>query len=1419
MFQIKAFSVMITAIVLLSASLGEAKQCCGLPRDMVRLPGHVLAARVKVTAVELNDAPTRAREEAQPLLLTIVLKRTDQRGFDRYLHDVYDSRSALFGRFLTPEGVSDRFGPSVQTYDRVRDYLRSKGFALVAGSADRLTLTIRATRARVERAFGLHIRDYETAGRRFFANDADPMIPARLAGDIQGLTGLSNLAIPRKAAQSLPVLIAEQEIRTAIELDSLAAQTEAKASIQELLEIAKLNLSDEAYAEFEASMRVIGPTQAAAEETIEEVIEEAHERRILNSHPAVVAQAATAVGKGETIGISSFSSIRLSDVADYLAVANLPSSLLNQVSQVGVDGGAPLTADQSDALLAINTILGLAPGAKIVVYHAPSGGPGTSFQALFNKMIDDHVDIITNSFGYCEDQSTLADVETIDAILASAAASGISVFNATGDAGSACSDGSSKTISVPADSPHATAVGGTTPVVGPGVTYQGEKWFNGSTGSVPVGPSGFGVSSFFPKPSYQSQISESVRSVPDVVDFADPSVAPSLCEADAGGCPTGLTYGGTSLSTPQWAAYAAIFNQILGRRLGFLNPHLYSFVGTKSFHSPASMGTDAFHVGLGSANLDLLYLALAGLTQGPPSGSVSTLAASSSVPRAPFFGSVPADGTSNGVIVVRLQDAKENLVAGKTITLSAIGISHATITPLSAVSSPNDGSATFTVRDATVENVTFSATDKTDGVKLTQTATVNFTGPPAAGAILEAFPASVAADGSSNAVLAVTLKDSLGRPAPGKLINISQGGGHSVIAGPIPSLTDASGQVVFNAVDQVAENITYSAVDVTDGNLPFPNTGTVSFTGGPGNGCGNSPPPAAPGFQVSPYATGFFTENVFFGNIRFGGCWGAYGMAFDADGNLYVADFPTGNIYKIPPGGGKADSSTLVTKTPLGPTLASLVIDKEGNLFGTRDATTSNFTTGAVFKIDSSTGKIAQTVASGLTCPSALAVDPISGDLFADDSCTGSGSDNPALWRISGQDTATPRTTVYAMFPGTPNVNISFAPSGTIYAWALTGHGFGVPRVAQISGTNGPATPTVTLLPEFQLAALGMLADGTQVNGDAQTLFFNPFDATTNTSLGIGTADLTTNPPSPGVTLATGGGANNLILGPDGCVYAAQGDGVFKITDDRGSCEYASSVQPPSLVLSPPSLATNPAQGTSESFTASFHYVTVPADRSVSLTVLGANTQVLFGKTDAAGQANFSYAGTFSGTDLLVASASVGTQTLISNFAQVTWVGGPHATFCSVNLSPSSGTVDKASSLRASLFDISVKPPVAIPGTQLQFTLDGNSCTGVTDANGDASCSLKPNRPGITPLTATFAGDSSYTGSSASTAFTVLGPPTFVPTFTPVKTNTPIPTRTPAKTKTPTPTHTPIPTHTPGRTPIKKPTSTPCQVGPVGSSC
>ncbi|HZY60110.1 MAG TPA: protease pro-enzyme activation domain-containing protein, partial [Candidatus Binataceae bacterium] len=691
------------------------------PERMVRLPGHVLAALARAKPVPPADERTRIAE-TQPLLLTVVLKRDQQAEFDRYLRSVYDPHSAVFHHFLAPQQVSDRFGPSREAYQAVLHYLKANGFSLVQGSENRLTLTMRGKRTQAERALGVHIRDFEEDGRRFFANDKEPSVPSEVGESIQAVAGLSNHATPE--ASGIPDLPVGQEL-SAEEIEAILADLEnLDAELTALESNLKLQLDNVAYAIAKAAATGGGAGAGGV------------------SQPQ-------ALGAGQKIGLLAFSSFRPGDVADWLALSGSPATLLGQVSQVDVGGGAPLGPDENDVLVGITSILALAPGAQVVVYDGPLASPATSFQALLNRMINDHVNIISNSFSYCEDQTTQADAQSIDAILATAAASGISVFNATGDSGSTCQDGSANTVSVPADSPHATAVGGTSPTVGPGFTYAGESWWNRRSGIPPTGQGGFGTSGFFARPGYQTGLnSGATRSIPDVVAFADPQYGAIICQADRGGCPSGV-FGGTSLATPVWAAIAGILNQTIGHRLGFLNPLLYPLAATGGFHSAAGMGSDFAHVGLGSPNVNLLELALAGVTPGPPDAAVSLVGAFSANALVPFFGAVPADGSTPGIIIATLLDANSNIIGGKTIALSAAPGSHATISPPSSMTTVSNGTVAFMVKDATVEDVTFTATDTTDGIALKQTASVKFTGPPAAAGGIAASPATVTANGTS----------------------------------------------------------------------------------------------------------------------------------------------------------------------------------------------------------------------------------------------------------------------------------------------------------------------------------------------------------------------------------------------------------------------------------------------------------------------------------------------------------------------------------------------------------------------------------------------------------------------------------------------------------------------------------------------
>ena len=552
------------------------------PPGMVRLPGHVLPALAKATLI-----PSPPNSGAQPITITIVLKRDDQAGFERYLHEIYDPHSRNYHHYLTQEQIAHRFGPSRAHYEGVLRYLRGYGFRLEQGSKNRLTITVRGTRAGAERAFQVEIHSYSLGKSHFYANDCDPGFPRALASSVRAVQGLSDLARPAPTITALRYLLSNICINPSLE----DAEVESALCYQSCpsgnvftqgacYETCNCQIASNAQKFYQKCASDFGAADSPYANAYFQQVNSYFCKSDPPSaqHFAKISPAAATIvdGTGQKVGLVEFDSFNSSDIADYLALLGLSSSLINNVSKVDVNGGTTPGANQDEVLVDIEALLTIAPGAQVVVYDAPFAGAGNSFQPVLNKMINDGVNIISNSWAYCEDQTTQADVDSIDTLFQQAAAAGITVFNGTGDSGSTCLDGSANTVAVPADSPNATAVGGSSLTLGIGDVYGSESWWNGSTATPPSGQGGFGLSKFFNRPAYQGGLNTtSNRSVPDVVINADPQKGVIVCEASAGGCPNGLIYNGTSNAAPAWAAVTAELNEALGKNLGALNPSYY----------------------------------------------------------------------------------------------------------------------------------------------------------------------------------------------------------------------------------------------------------------------------------------------------------------------------------------------------------------------------------------------------------------------------------------------------------------------------------------------------------------------------------------------------------------------------------------------------------------------------------------------------------------------------------------------------------------------------------------------------------------------------------------------------------------------------------------------------------------------------
>lgn len=1245
-----------------------------------------------------------------PLNLTLVLNRTDEQGFERFLRGLQDPQSPTYRLYLSPREQADRFGPTVAAYDEINRWLQEQGFKVDQGSANRLTVTATATRAQVERAFRVRLGSYQLGDRQFYGNDREPVLPPSIAPHVQAVIGLSNLAQPIHARGTITTGAANP-FGADLPLSCWVAQRSLDFYGGEGLIIGGL-------AGYQCMGDMLNLLNLAA----------ANASSSIRAESSAVLQT-SAAGAGQKVGLVQFDNFDPADVQDFLSLIGRPSQF-SQLSQVHVAGGAGAAgADESEVLLDIAAVMSLAPGAQVIVYDAPFKGRG-SFQTVFNAMIHDHVNIISNSWAYCEDQTTLADVESIDSILASAAAAGITVVSGAGDNGATCLNGSKNIAHVPASSPHITAVGGTTITQNIGGTYGGEKWWDSANNIPPGGQGGFGISHFFARPAYQNGLTTEVtRSIPDVTAPADPRSGYIICQHDAGGCPTGLLYGGTSVAAPLWAAIVAVLNQQENRELGFLNPILYPLVNTKAFHSAAEMGSDFAHVGLGSPNVDQLHLSL---TKTKP-GAISTAKS--------FFGVFPptviADGQSKAGIAVLLVDAHGNSISGQQVNLTMNDASHAVVTALNDVTNESNGAALFTVTDTTLEKVSFTAT--VNGLKLPETPTVTFVSAPAAAGGITASPTTVPANDSDKTTITVTLRDAKGNPSPGKLVDLSQGNGASFIS-TTSGMTDATGQVQFTAVDAKAETITYKAIDVTDQNLPIPGSAVVHFVNPSGFCAGTNSyrfGTAAAGYAVTTFASNF-QQDCYTGI-------GPIGLSFDAHGTLLVGDYGNG-IYAFNQPGLSAGPATLVgsIQAPYYAGLVGITFSKDARLYAVMRYDTK------LLEVDPKTGMVIRVAANLGQYGLDLHQDPISGDMFV------SGGDY--LLRVKNFAAGSSTVTQYSKLSGD---GFAVAPDGTIYvATGIYGYGPGIIRVdGTSSATPGAQTP-VAALPG---GPDGIALEANPAHPGKPILYVNRNDGVITK---IDTSALPTTLESACKTgctdIYTGGSRGDFVtVGPDGCLYATQSDRIVKVTKADGTCGLRPTNTAPQLVITPGTVSPAPAQGTPVTFTASFKNVAVPADVAVTFVISGANPGPHLVRTDANGKAIFTYSGVAAGTDQLVATAEINGSLLTSNQVGVHWIAGKHTTLLSLNQTPGGGAPNVPLKLTAGLQDLSARPVGAVAGATVIFKLAGRSCSAVTDNTGAASCSVTPTvAAGSYPLTASFAGASGLLGSSASkTVDLIVSPP------------------------------------------------------------
>jgi subtilase family serine protease len=442
------------------ASLAACLLASGIPSYAQRVAARIVAPVDESTPVTLKgNVHPLARPEfdqgavpaSTPLTrVQLVLKRSAQQeaALEAYLASAQQPNSPNYHKWVTPEQFGSLYGPADADIQKLTTWLHGHGFTVNNVSKGKISIDFSGTAAQAGDAFHVEIHSFNANGKQFNANTTDPQIPAAFAPVVSGVAHLHTdgpkpLNVPGRGGHydpSLKRFVPESSVTPAA----------GSAPHPNLTGISPNNATQ--------PWLFLTPADAA---TI---------YNTPNSLNAKFSGGSSYDGAKVTIGIAGTSNIDPSIVANYRSLLLHDTTDISKVltvddpNKVGeVQAGQQALEIYMDAELSG----GLAPGALLHLYVA-SDVNAAAAQAVDANMVD----ILSVSYGVCEQINGAAVNLQISNMWKQAAAQGITVFVSTGDAGSADCDDSRRiplntsaafglSVNGFASTPYNIAVGGT----------------------------------------------------------------------------------------------------------------------------------------------------------------------------------------------------------------------------------------------------------------------------------------------------------------------------------------------------------------------------------------------------------------------------------------------------------------------------------------------------------------------------------------------------------------------------------------------------------------------------------------------------------------------------------------------------------------------------------------------------------------------------------------------------------------------------------------------------------------------------------------------------------------------------------------------------------------------------------------------
>ena len=526
--------------------------------------------------------------------VSIWLKPHNKADLDATAKELYNPKSPNYRRFLSKGEFAAKYAPTAEEGKKVQEYFAAKGLKVVSVGPNNFYVRGRGTVEQVSNAFHVSLNNYQVNGKTVRANTADPVVDGEAAELVASVAGLDSMAYSHPLATTIPRIAPASTGR-----DSLAAA--AKPAISG---VGSLPFDSKC---FLGSGRTTTLTTAGSPPTA------TYKGNGYSNNPLGCGYTPQNIqeaynltglykdgydGKGQTIVIIDWcgSPTITQDANAFSAQFGLPKLTPENFNIIYTPTPSYCSSPDVEINIDVEWAHAIAPGAAIDLVVPPSASFQDVDQGYFYAVNYELGSVISGSYGSEELYTPESVLITEDLISETAAVLGISANFSSGDNGDFTFDEPaffSASVSAPADSPYATAVGGISLALtaNNAIAWQTGWGTNenllaaGGQISDPPANGGFfnfgaggGPSTYFAKPYYQSKLNGSGRHVPDVSWLADPFTGAYIAISEPFVVPElqYTVYGGTSLACPMFAALWAIANQVAGQPLGQAAPYLYT---------------------------------------------------------------------------------------------------------------------------------------------------------------------------------------------------------------------------------------------------------------------------------------------------------------------------------------------------------------------------------------------------------------------------------------------------------------------------------------------------------------------------------------------------------------------------------------------------------------------------------------------------------------------------------------------------------------------------------------------------------------------------------------------------------------------------------------------------------------------------